>query len=435
METFNFLKEQLVKLWRRSKLFRYSSLLSVFLAAALVVILPALSQPVTLTFLMLAPDQPPLRPVIEDFERQNPGIKLNVIEGPNASNLVEDLNTTSFLLGNSPYDLVNLDIVWLPKFAAAGWLTDLSDRFSKEERADYLEGNLNGNTYEGKLYAIPWRTDAGMLYYRRDLIEQIGAKPPETFSELMQISKTLKDDKAADWGFVWQGRQYEGAITAFIEVLEGNGGFWINPDTKEVGLDRPEAIEAVKFLLSTVQQGVSPPGVSTYIEEDTRRLFQAGKTVFMRNWPYAYPLLNAEDSPVKGKVGIKPMVHAPNQESAAALGGWSWGISSTTPHPEEAWKMVQFFTSPESQRKYILESGWLPSRKSLYKDPEILAKYPHFSQIANVLETSALRPPIGQYAQASDILQRYLSATITGRISPEDAMKSAANETRQLLKA
>ncbi|KAM3115924.1 ABC transporter substrate-binding protein [Phormidesmis sp. 146-33] len=435
MEILEFIRQNLAKVWRRSLLFRVVTVLSAFGLSALLVILPAMSQPVVLTFLMNAPEVEPFKPIIREFEQQNPGIRLNMIEGPNASNLIEDLNTSAFLLGGSPYDLLNLDVTWVPKFAAAGWLRELDDLVPAEELKQFLPGDINGGRYKDKLYRLPWRTDVGMLYYRTDLLDQANLKPPETFADLTQASKALQQENAARWGYVWQGRQYEGVAAMFIEVLQGNGGFWVDPKTNQVGLDQPKAIDALKFLTSTIQQGVSPGGVITYQEDEARRLFQSGNTVFMRNWPYAWALLNADESPVKGKVGIRPMVHAPGYESAACQGGWGWGIASTTKHPQEAWKVVQYFTSPEVQKKLILNTGYLPSRRSLYDDKDLLAKYEFFPLVLQVLDNAALRPPIAQYAQASDILQRYLSAALSGRMTPEDAMKSAANETRSLLGA
>ena len=222
----------------------------------------------------------------------------------------------------------------------------------------------------------------------------------------------------------------------FVEILEGFGGFWVNPETLEVGLDKPEAIQAVEFLKSTIDKGISPPGVPTYQEEETRRLFQSGDVVFLRNWPYVWPLANEESSKIKGKFGIKPMVHASGKTSGACLGGWGLGISKTSKHPEEAWRAIQYLTSAEAQRPYIIETGYLPSRKELFTDPEIVSKYSHYPQLLEVAESTVLRPPIAQYAQVSDILQRYLSAALTNsRLTPEKAMKSAADETRAVLEA
>lgn len=417
-------------------LHRWGVAIAAFLGTVLLAIaVVAQQQPVTLRVLMPAPDIPPMRPLVQAFEQENPRIRIELVEGPNAGNLVEDLYTSAFLLGDSPYDLINMDVIWTPKFAAAGWLMDLTNRVSEQDLARFTDADVQAGYYQDRLYRLPMRSDAGMLYYRRDLLEQAGMEPPRTFDDLMRISKKLQQNKAANWGFLWQGRQYEGLVTVFVEVLEGYGGFWVNPETREVGLDRPETVQAVNFLRSTINQGVSPPGVTTYIEEDTRRLFQSGQAVFMRNWPYAWGLFNQEDSRVRGKVGIMPMVSAAGNESGACLGGWGMGISKFTPHPEEAWKAVQFLTSNAALRPFTLKEGYMPAVESFYNDPQITAKYSHFPQLESVSRTAVLRPPIAQYAQASDILQRYLSASLTGRISPEDAMRSAANETRTLLES
>jgi len=435
-----FYPEQLNKLRRNSKRQRFlhpGVLLAFVLGMTLLFILPALTQqPVTLNLLMPAPDVQPMREgMVKDFEAKNPGIRINIVEGPNAANLVEDLYTSAFLLGDSPYDLINMDIIWTPKFAAAGWLMDLTDRVSKEELAAFSAADVAGGRYQDRLYRMPVRSDVGMLYYREDLLKAANFQPPETFADLIKISQALQQDNKVNWGYVWQGRQYEGIVAMFVEILAGFGGFWVNPATLEVGLDRPETIQAIEFLRSTVSQGVSPPGVTTYNEEDTRRFFQNGQAAFLRSWPYVWPLANESGSPVQGKIAIKPMVHVPAQRGGACLGGWGMGIAKSSRHPEAAWKAIQYFTSEEAQRRFILQSGFVPSRRSLFTDPEIVAKYPHFPQLLEVVQQAVLRPPIGQYAQVSDILQRYLSGALTNRLSPERAMQAAAAETRRVLEA
>ena len=421
------------KYWLRiRKHYRFLFSLAFFLTILQFLILPAFSQqPVEIKTLIRADEAQQWQPLVQKFNQQHPDINLEVIDAPSDSNQVEDLYTSSFLLGNSPYDLVYMDIVWTPKFAAAGWLLDLSDRLSNQEANKFLTGDIQGGMYQGKLYRIPFRSDAGMLYYREDLLNQAGYKPPETFSELIQISQELQKKGVAEWGYVWQGKQYEGLAAMFVEILEGHGAFWINAENLEVGLDRPEAIKAVEFLRTTIDQKISPPGVTTYAEEETRRLFQNGKVVFLRNWPYVYSA--ALDSPITGKYNIKPMVHAVGQNSGATQGGWGLGIAKSSKHPDAAWQVIEFFSSENVQREYILATGYVPSRTSLFNDPEIVAKYNYYPKLLSVVQSSALRPPISQYAQASDILQRYLSAAITGRMSPEAAMKAAAAETRRLL--
>jgi multiple sugar transport system substrate-binding protein len=432
---FDVLKRFFSRLLTRWRPLRYRILgIVCFLSIVLVSwVVMAQSRPVVLRMLVPAPDSPPLTPIVKAFEQQNPNIRIELVEGPNATNLVEDLYTSAFLLGESPYDLVNMDVVWTPKFAAAGWLMDLSDRVTSQDLSRFSPVDVEGSRYDGKLYRLPMRSDVGLLYYRKDLLDEAGLQPPETFDDLMKASKTLQQQGKVPWGYVWQGRQYEGAVAMFVEVLKGFGGYWINPKTEEIGLDQPEAVQAINFLKSTMSEGVSPPGVTTYVEEDTRRFFQGGQAAFLRSWPYVWTLANAEDSKLKGKVGIQPMVHAPGQESGACLGGWGLGISKSTAHAQEAWKAVQFFSSVEPLRDFILKEGYTPSIRQFFNDPAIVAKYNHFPAMREVVDNAVLRPPIAQYAQASDILQRYLSAALTNRMSPEDAMQRAAGETRRLL--
>jgi len=407
--------------------------LTTFLFTILIGFAAFSQQPVTISFLVRAVEAEQLQVLVDEFESQNPDIRLDVVRGPNAADSVEDLYTASFLLGDSPYDLVYSDIVWIPKFAAAGWLMNLSDRVSESDLNQFLDADVEAGQIQGGFYRMPFRSDVGMLYYRTDLLNEAGLQPPETFDDLIQASETMQEQDLVDWGYVWQGLQYEGLSAGFTEILAGHGGFWIDPETSEVGLDQPEAIEAVEFLKTVIESDVSPPGVTNYLEEDTLRVFRNGNAAFLRNWPYVWPEVNKESSQISGNVALKPMVHSPGESSAACQGGWGFGIAKDTPHPEEAWKVVEFFTSEEAQQQFVLEYGYVPSRRSLFTDPEILAKYDHYDALLEVAETAVLRPPIGQYAQASDILQRYLSSAISGQLSAEQAMERAAGETRRIL--
>ena len=397
--------------------------------------LVALSQPrpVTITFLVRAVEAQQLQILADAFEAEHPNIRIEIEEGPNAADAVENLYTTSFLLGDSPYDLVYSDVIWIPKFAAAGWLRDLSDRVNESELSQFLDADVAAGRYQGGLYRMPFRSAMGMLYYRVDLLEAVGLDAPKTFAELIEASKIIQEQTDAPWGYVWQGRQYEGLVTNFVEILAGYGGFWVDPNTLEVGLDRPEALQALEFMQSVIRQGITPQGVTNYIEEDSLRVFENGNAAFLRNWPYVWAVANQEGSPVQGKIALKPMVHGPNQEAAACLGGWGFGLTQGTAHPEEAWEVVKHFTSRQGQKRFALEYSYVPSRRDLFTDPGILEKFPHYEQLLAVAETTVPRPPVGQYAQLSDILQRYLSAAITDQMTAEAAMNAAAGESRRVL--
>jgi multiple sugar transport system substrate-binding protein len=411
-----------------------SIFLVIFLTVVLLSTYRGLANPtVVLNLLLTAPDAKPWYSMIQEFEQTHPGIKINLIAGPNATNLIEDLYTSAFILGDSPYDLINMDVVWSAKFAAAGWLLDLNNRLNSIDLGDFSPVDMAAGYYEGKLYRVPVRSDVGVLYYRKDLLDEEGIAPPQTFEQLQKISSSLKQQGKVKWGYLWQGRQYEGLITMFVEILQGFGGFWVNSDTLEVGLDRPETLQAIAFLQDSIAQGISPPGSTTYMEEDTRRIFQNGDAAFLRSWPYVWPLANADDSSVKNKIGVKPMVGIAQKTGSGCLGGWGLGIARSSKHPEEAWEIIRYITSKEVQKKFILSAGFIPSRISLFTDPEIMEKYPHYPKLLEISKTATSRPIIPQYAQISDILQRYLSAALTNYLPPEKAMRLAANETRQIL--
>jgi multiple sugar transport system substrate-binding protein len=354
--------------------------------------------------------------LIAEFNREVPDARVRLIEGPPATNVREDLYSTSFLSGKSSFDIVYCDVIWVAKFAAAGWLRDLSARLSPEDRKDFLPIELKAGSYRGRLYRIPAFTDAGLLYYRKDLVPV----PPLTFDELVERSSEFQTKER--WGFLWQGKQYEGLITVFLEVLWGFGGDWIDRETRQVYLDKPEAVDALRFLKGTIGT-ISPPGVTGYIEEDTRLLFQNGRAVFLRNWPYVWTLMQRSDAPVKEQVDYTSMAHAPGRSSAATLGGWGFAISSFCSNPEGAWKFVEFMTRRRQLARVQQSMGSIPSRESL-----LPAKF------LPIAEMVRMRPAIPDYAQASDILQRWVSAALTGRVTCEKALREAARETRLLLK-
>jgi len=237
---------------------------------------------------------------------------------------------------------------------------------------------------------------------------------------------------------VYQGREYEGLVCDFLELVWGFGGRLLDDDGR-VAIDSPQAVAALTWWRGTVApdgpnpRPIAPPGVTTYQEEEARHLFQEGHAVFMRNWPYAWSLLEAAGSPVAGKVGIAPMVHGPGGASAATLGGFGFGISAFTPHPDEAWTFIAFATGEEGQRILHLANGFVPSRRALFTDPEIVAVSPHYPRLLEILENARPRPVHPAWSRISDALQRHVSAALVGQAEPAAALAEAAEEIRGIL--
>ena len=160
--------------------------------------------------------------------------------------------------------------------------------------------------------------------------------------------------------------------------------------------------------------------------------FKAGKAVFLRSWPYAWTIINSENSAIAGKVGITSTLNAASYNKSGCQGGWGLSIAKNSKHPEEAWRVIEFFTSEEMQKQLILDTGYVPSRKKLFMEPEIVEKYEHFPLLLELLDNSVSRPKIAEYNQVSGILQRYLSQALRGA-NIEETMAAAARETREVL--
>ena len=383
-------------------------------------------------------------PLIKEFEAENSDIRIELDQGPDASNEAEQVYIDDFKREEPLYDLVYMDVIWVSKFANEGWLMNLSDLLPKEEKEkleeelkeEFLENDVEGGYYNDELYRIPHLSDVGVFYYRKDLLKKVKEQPPERFIDLIRIYEKLQDKEANELGYLWQGHQYEGAAAMFVEVLASYRGFWIDPKTRKVGLDKEAAIQAVEFLRSLIDKGISPPNVTINQEAETRRRFKNGEAVFLRSWPNVWAQLNAADSLVRGNVGIKPMprVYA-GGKSRGCQGGWGFGIAAKIEERKKqaAWKAIQFFTSAAAQRKFAL-AGYMPSRRKLLTDPQLVKKYGYYSVLLKGAETSVLRPPIPEYAEASAILQQCLNAALKEDLTPRKAMTAAARETRALLK-
>jgi multiple sugar transport system substrate-binding protein len=394
---------------------------------------------VTLTIAVSSSEAAHWEPLITEFEKKT-GIKVTLDDKEKTTDEVEKYYTSELSQHKPSFDLVYMDVIWVPKFAQQQWLKDLSQDFSQSELSNFLTKDVEAGRYSEKLYRVPFRTTGGVLYYRKDLLEQAGyQKPPATFVELLKIAKSLQEKHSSPhWGYFWQGQE-EGLAAMFVEVLRGFGGFWIKNET-EVGLDQPEAMEAIRFLRSTIQQRVSPPDFESFGETETRDRFLKGEAVFMRNWPEILAQVSSNEissSPeVHNNIGITkmPVKSVSNDHSGSCQGSWGLGISRYSEHPAEALELIKFLTSDAAQRKFVLKGGYLPSRASVFIDPTIVDQYPHYPKLLEVLNNTVARPPVPQYRDVSEILRRHLKVALQGKRNPETEMIYAANETRELLR-
>ena len=417
---------------------RAARLRSWFLAALFVLVaLPfglgwAQAKEARVSILMPAPFADASASLVKQFNNSHRGrIHLNVVRGPFETEASSDLAVSSLLLGNAPYDALLMDLTWLPKYAAAGWLEPLDPWFDQDSVDTLATGARYGNSYKGTLYRWPFVASMGLLYWRTDLMDQA----PTTPDDLVSISSQLQREGQVPWGFVWQGRQYEGLSCVFLEVIEGFGGTWINPENGTIGLDQNKGIQAAAWLRHLISSGVSPQAVTNFAEPEALQSFKAGDAAFMRNWPYAWAELQKADSKVKGKVGITTMVAQPGEEAVATVGSWGLSMLKGTAHPEATAEAIRFFTSEMAQKQLLKTHGYTPTTASLFQDPELVSINPTLPTLATALELAKPRPETPLYAQLSDVLQRDLSAVLTGETEAASGMQSATQASEAIMRS
>ena len=345
---------------------------------------------------------------------------------------------TEFQAGASPIDVIGGDVVWPAQLAANGWIMDLSDRFTEDMRSDFLNAALESVTYQDKFWGVPWFTDAGLLYYRQDLLEESGfSDPPKTWDELKEMARKTRDDSGTEFGFVFQGSEYEGAVVNALEYIWTSGGEVLADEGREVTVDQPDPITGLRTQRSMIEDGVTPVAVVNYKEPETHTTFLGGRAVFCRNWPYMYGLLQdpAQSQITPEQVGIAPLPYTEGSQSYSGLGGWNMYVNAASKDKlDAAWKFIQFATMDPEQQKYrALNGGFLPPLKSLYEDQEIVDNVPIANFASEALQNARTRPISPFYADLSLVMQEQFANCLKGNVTPERAAQNLQEEMNGLI--
>src|SRR5262245_43982744 len=359
-----------------------------------------------------------LRRQLSRFMADHPEITVVQRPTPDAADQRRQLYVQWLNAGADDPDILQLDTVWTAEFAAAGWLLPL-DSFAPDLDS-FFPITVAADRWKGKLYALPWFVDVGMLYWRTDLLD----RPPLSFAELARQATEARARTELPFGFIWQGARYEGLVTVFLEHLGGFGGR-IFDDAGRVVVDAPPAVRALTYMRDSIyRNGVVPQAALTWQEEQTRFAFQNGQALFMRNWPYAAALLHDRaESQVAGKFAVAPLPASPGGSSTAALGGSQLAINANSDHPRAAYAVIAYLLQPEQMRERAEVVGQYPPRVTLYQDnalPDALAIPPE--QVRRVIERAVSRPITPVYAELSEILQIRLHRALTRQQEPADAL-------------
>ena len=394
--------------------------------------------PIELVFTSSPDDTGTAGKLVQKFNEQHKGeYKVIFREGAADTGQRFDQLRTELQAGGENIDVILGDVIWTAQLAANGWVADLSGRFPESERQKYLPGSVEAVIYEGKAWAMPWYTDTGLLYYRKDLLEQSGFDgPPATWEELQEQALKVKRDAGTKFGFMFQGANYEGGVCNGLEYIWTHGGEALDPnDPTKVLIDSPEAVAGLTTEQSMIESGVSPKAVAIYREDESDGTFLNGDAVFHRGWPYVYALSSdpAESEIKPEQVGISELPSADGQPGNGTVGDQPLLINATSQNQEAAWEFIKFLTAPEQQKFRAVEGSFLPTLTSLYDDQEIQESVPVVALAKDALQHTRPRPVSPYYSDMSLEMAEQFNASLSGEATPEQAAQTLQSELEKFI--
>ncbi|HEX8103746.1 MAG TPA: ABC transporter substrate-binding protein [Solirubrobacteraceae bacterium] len=358
---------------------------------------------------------------VKDFNKANPGIKIKLLEFPESADEQRNQFIQRQRAKSSDCDGFESDVVWTAEFASQKWLQDMTS-FVEKRKSEFVPSTLSSVTYENKIWGVPRVSDAGLLYYRTDEVDQV----PATWQEVYAKAKEGK-------GIVYQGASYEGLTVNFLELAFAAGGSILSEDGKKATIDSPENLKALQFMVDGIKDGAAPKAVTTYMEEEARRTFESGKATFERQWPYAYALGNAKGSGVKGKFAVAPYPPFEGGGKAAILGGHNMVMSTYSKNPGAMLKFIDYMTSPEVMKSNAVKYSKTPVLTETYADPDVKKALPFADQLKQAVEQAKSRPVSPVYSQISQAIYKNVNAALSGATDPQSALKKAQSDIDKAL--
>jgi multiple sugar transport system substrate-binding protein len=355
---------------------------------------------------------------VKAFNAANPGIKVKLIEFSTSADEQRQQFVQRQEAKSDECDVFYSDVIWTAEFASQKWLYDLSP-YANQKKSELIPSTFETAVYAGKTWAVPHTTNAALLFYRTDQVDAA----PATWQEVY----------AGDGGIVYQGAPYEGLTCDFLELAYAAGGKVLSDDGKKAVIDSPENLKALQFMVDGVKNGKAANGVTTYMEEESRRYFEAGKATYMRNWPYAYALGEKKNSKVAGKFAAAPLPAFEGGGKAAILGGHNLVISVYSKNPGASLKFIDYMVSPEEQIALFRDFSQAPTRAEAYEDPAVKKKYAFASQLRQSVEQAKARPVSPVYPQISQAIYENVNAALSGKADPAAALKQAQKDMQAAL--
>ena len=372
--------------------------------------------------------------LVDAFNQRNPAINVIYREMPADTGRYHQRLRTMFRRGGAGIDVIAGDVIWPAEFVSKGWIADLSNRFPQVEQDKFLDVPIKANTRQGKIWGLPWFTDVGLLYYRKDLLDQSGfPDPPETWDELKRIALKVKQDSGLQQGYVFQGANYEGGVCNGLEYIWTHGGDVLDSQDRVI-INSIEARNGLRTERHIVEDGVAPQRVHTFTEGESAERFLDGKAVFCRYWPGLYGVLGQPGELRRNQVGVAELPHDQGiQQGGGCLGGWNMFINAASAHQNEAWQFIEFMTDEARQKRMARAGSYLPTREDLYQDPQLLNQVPILGLSSGALNNARARPIHPRYLDMSEEMAQWFHLSLRGVVSPAQATETLRRQLSDIV--
>jgi multiple sugar transport system substrate-binding protein len=370
--------------------------------------------------------------VITGWNKGHPSQKVTLLLLPEASNdqlaqLVADLQAKT-----DEYDVIDMDVIWTAEFASNGWIIPLPER-QFPELVHFLKPTVDTAMYQGRLYAVPDYSNADLLYYRKDILAEAAKAPPTTWAELRQLAETVAP-KYGLYGYAGTFAPYEGLTVNFATAVQSAGGSILSADGTKVTVDSPQALRGLEFLVNGFQQGWIPRVALTYEEESAQAAFEAGKFLFMDNWPDVYAALSVPSpaNKVYGKFGVVALP-GPDGMGSSSLGGANLAISAYSQHQRTALEFIKYMTDLPNEKEMLEQGSFPPVWTQLYTETSLIRSYPYLPVLEQAINSAQPRPAITNYDQASLAISSAVYQALTHQKKPQQALAEMAGQLTQII--
>jgi multiple sugar transport system substrate-binding protein len=371
---------------------------------------------------------------LDQWNSQHPDQKVTLIELPDDADAQRQQMIQNANAKSDAYTVLGVDNVWTAEFAANRYVVELpTDQFPNT--AQFLPPVIDSAKYKGKLYGVPYASDGGMLFYRTDLLQAAGiAAPPKTWPEMLDDCKKIQ---ATPQGaglncYAGQFQKYEGLTVNAAEAINGAGGVITDAEGKP-NVNTPEAKAGLDFLANGIKQGYIAKEALTYKEEESRRAFQEGKLIFLRNWPYVYAKASATDgsSQVAGKFAVAPLPGL-NGPGVSSLGGHALAISTYAKNKKTAVDFINYWTSKEVNTTQVQKASLAPVWTSIYDDPTLQKQLPYLATLKASILGAQARPKVVRYGDATLAIQDAAYGAMQGTVTTDQALAQLQTKLEQL---